>query len=37
MKVPLDSPTQNRILAALPAAEYLRLEPELEAVTLSQG
>jgi PAS domain S-box-containing protein len=31
------TPKQNRLLAALPAAEYLRLEPELEAVSLAPG
>ncbi|MCX7162962.1 MAG: PAS domain S-box protein [Rhodocyclales bacterium] len=35
MNTRLATPRQNRILAALPAAEYLRLEPELEVVSLA--
>ena len=37
MNTLLTTPRQNRILAALPVAEYLRLEPELEAVALVPG
>ena len=32
-----DTPRQNRILAALPADEYSRLEDDLEWVALSAG
>src|SRR6266496_539861 len=31
------SPTQNRLLAALPAADYRRLQPDLEGVPLPLG
>jgi PAS domain S-box-containing protein len=37
MNALLTTPKQNRLLSALPAAEYLRLEPELEAVSLAPG
>jgi PAS domain S-box-containing protein len=37
MNTLLTTPKQNRLLAALPAAEYLRLEPELEVVSLAPG
>ena len=37
MNTLLITPKQNRLLAALPTAEYLRLEPELELVALSPG
>ncbi|MDO8786989.1 MAG: Crp/Fnr family transcriptional regulator [Sulfuritalea sp.] len=37
MNAILNTPKQNRILGALPVAEYLRLEAELEAVPLSKG
>lgn len=33
----LDTPKRNRILAALPIAEYRRLEPELDFLSLTQG
>lgn len=37
LKLPLHVPTQNRILGALPAADYARLLPELEHIPMPLG
>ncbi len=34
---PIHNPRQNRILAALPVADFARLEDDLEFVTLAPG